>query len=66
VEEIIVTVGEPATQILELCEKKDFDLIVLGAHGNGQMVDALLGSTVQRVIRRATVPTLVVRMPEDV
>lgn len=65
VDEIIVIPGEPATRILDICDKKNFDLIVIGAHGHGRMAGAMLGSTVRRVIRRAAVPTMIVRMPEE-
>jgi nucleotide-binding universal stress UspA family protein len=34
----------------------------MGTHGHGTLADAMLGSTAQRVLRRAMVPVLTVRL----
>ncbi len=38
------------------------DLLVLGAHGGGFVRDMLLGSTTERVLRKTTLPMLIVRL----
>jgi nucleotide-binding universal stress UspA family protein len=46
-------------------EDMDADLIIIGSHGRGGLADVTLGSTSRRVLRRCTVPVLVVRLKED-
>lgn len=50
-----------ATQIVELARRERCDLIMMATHGTGGLDRALLGSVADRVVRRATVPVLVVR-----
>jgi len=42
-----------------------FDLIVIGATGEGALSRRLFGSTAQTIVRRASVPVLVVRRPAE-
>jgi nucleotide-binding universal stress UspA family protein len=56
----IVTEGTPADEILEAARREDADLIVVGTRGAGNIARLLLGSTAQRVLRRARVPVLAV------
>lgn len=64
-DEIIVRKGSPADNILEVAEAQQCDLIVMGSHGHGGLVGAVMGSTAQRVLRRSKIPVLVVRLPEE-
>lgn len=52
--------GHPATAIIEE-SKRDFDLIVMGAHGHGLITSMLVGSVTQRVVAHALCPVLVVK-----
>ncbi|HDI60610.1 MAG TPA: universal stress protein [Desulfobacteraceae bacterium] len=63
-DEIVLERGNAVQKILEVAEDRQCDLIVMGAHGHGTLADAMLGSTAQRVLRRATVPVLTVRLPD--
>ena len=63
-DETIIKVGNPVVQILETAEEKHCDLIVMGTHGRGALLDAMMGSTTNRVSRRAKIPVLSVRLPE--
>ena len=56
----IVTEGTPADEILKAARREDADLIVVGTRGAGNIARLLLGSTAQRVLRRARVPVLAV------
>lgn len=60
---IIVKIGHPVEEILKEVENNPYDLVVMGAHGQGGMADALMGSTSRRVLRRCRKPVLVVRLP---
>lgn len=64
-DDIIVERGNPVEMILTESKARNCDLIVMGTHGHGTLADAMLGSTARRVIRRSTIPVLVVRIPED-
>jgi len=63
-DEILVESGEPVETILRTAEKRNCDLIVMGSHGHGGFVEALIGSTARRVVRRSKKPVLVVQLPE--
>jgi nucleotide-binding universal stress UspA family protein len=55
-----VEVGEPAEVILEQAERDQPVLIVMGTQGLGGLQKMLLGSTTERVLRRARHPVLAV------
>lgn len=54
-------IGEPAFEIVEVARELGCDLIVLGTHGRTGLAHALLGSTAERVVRRAGCPVLTIR-----
>ena len=64
-DDIIVVRGNPVEEILKYSEENNCDLIVMGTHGQGTLVDAMMGSTARRVLRRSKKPVLVVRLPEE-
>jgi len=64
-DDIIVVRGNPVEEILKYSDEKNCDLIVMGTHGQGTLVDAMMGSTARRVLRRSKKPVLVVRLPEE-
>jgi nucleotide-binding universal stress UspA family protein len=64
-DEILVERGNPVEQILDQAKKRHCDLIVMGSHGHGTFAGAMMGSTARRVVGRAEVPVLVVRLPKD-
>jgi nucleotide-binding universal stress UspA family protein len=53
--------GDAEEEILELRETIGADLIVMGAYGHTRVRELILGSTTSHVIRKATVPVLLVR-----
>jgi nucleotide-binding universal stress UspA family protein len=53
--------GDPWRRIVELAADARADLIVLGAHGDGTLVERVLGSVAERVVRHAPTSVLVVR-----
>lgn len=64
VKQAILTVGDPATEIVATAARIQADLIFMGTHGRRGIAHALLGSVAERVIRRSTVPVLTVRCEE--
>lgn len=53
--------GEPYRTIVEYADEYDIDLIVMPTHGRSGLQRLLLGSTTERVVRRAEVPVLTIR-----
>ena len=44
-------------------EEKHAGVIVMGTHGGGALRHLLLGSTVEKILRSANIPVMVVRHP---
>ncbi len=65
INEIVVTTGNPVEEILKQAEKKESDLLVMGAHGHGILAGAMIGSISRRVLRRCKKPVLVIRLPQE-
>ena len=63
-DEIIVEKGNPVERIVKVADSRNCDIIVMGSHGHGIIEEALIGSTARRVLRQATKPVLVVRLPD--
>jgi nucleotide-binding universal stress UspA family protein len=62
---IKVVQGEPAARILEELNTGEYDLMVMGAHGQGMFMDMLLGSVANKIVRLSPVPVLTVRLPKQ-
>lgn len=58
-----VVVGKPADEILRLARELAVDLIVVGSHGVDPVAHLFVGSVAERVVRGATCPVTVVRLP---
>ncbi|MGB9683179.1 MAG: universal stress protein [bacterium] len=58
---IRVEIGNPASKILEVSEEENASLIVMGAHGEREILELLIGSVTEKVIRHSKIPVLVVR-----
>ena len=55
-----IAVGDPATEIINTVDRLAADLIVMGTQGNSGPKRLFFGSTADAVLRRSTVPVLVV------
>lgn len=53
--------GAPFVEIIQFAAENDCDLIVIGTHGHGPIHNMLLGSSAEKVVRKARCPVLVVR-----
>ena len=63
--DIAVEMGDPVEVILNKAGQEQYDLIVIAKHGHGALKGALIGDTVQRVVRRSSIPVLVVEVPVE-
>ncbi len=57
-EKTSVMAGKPYAELVRYAELNDIDLIALGVRGHGMVEELLVGSTTDRVIRRAPCPVL--------
>jgi nucleotide-binding universal stress UspA family protein len=55
--------GDPPAEILKAAETESCDLIAMTTHGHRLIKDMVLGSTIDPVRHRASVPVLLVRAP---
>ena len=55
--------GNPFAEIVRFAREGKFDLIVMGSHGHTGLAHVLLGSVVEKVVRKAPCPVLTVRDP---
>lgn len=54
-------VGHAAQEIAKLADKGGFDLLVMGSHGHGNLMNLVMGSVATQVLARSKVPVLLVR-----
>jgi len=52
--------GSPLHALLEHVKVSDADFVIVGSHGHGVIASLLLGSVAEGLVRKATVPTLVI------
>lgn len=57
----MLTMGDPAAEIVRVAEEEKADMIVLGTHGRTGMSRLLMGSVAEAVVRRSPAPVLVYR-----
>jgi len=62
--EAMVRNGIPETEIINVARELATDLIILSTHGRSGIERLLLGSTVEKVVRRAGCPIFIVRPHE--
>jgi nucleotide-binding universal stress UspA family protein len=60
----LLVVGTPVTRIVEVAEKRQVGMIILGSHGRTGLAHLLIGSKVQRVVQLSSVPVTVVKTPQ--
>ncbi len=59
----IIKRGKASEEIVKVATDRGTDLIVLATHGHSGLEHALLGSTAERVVRKAPCPVLTIRNP---
>lgn len=56
-----VRIGDPETEINEIAQESEADMIVMGTHGRSGLSHLLMGSVTESVLRHTNVPVTVVR-----
>ncbi len=60
----IVESGKPFVEIITTAREMKASLIIMGTHGLTGIAHALLGSTAEKVVRKAPCPVLTVKRPD--
>lgn len=60
-----VAVGDPGHALVEIAERFDCDLVVMGARGVGALRGGLLGSVANAVLHAAKVPVTIVNRTQN-
>jgi len=53
--------GTTGETIAKFAESGKFDLVIMGSHGHGVLVNLVMGSVATQVLARSKVPVLLVR-----
>jgi nucleotide-binding universal stress UspA family protein len=56
----LLVVGTPVTRILEIAERKQASMIIIGSHGRTGLSHLLVGSKAERVVQLSPIPVTVV------
>lgn len=57
--------GSPLQMLLDHIKQSGADFVVVGSHGHGVIASLLLGSVAEGMVRRASVPTLIVPVARE-
>jgi nucleotide-binding universal stress UspA family protein len=57
----VAKVGPAADLIAATADKGDFDMLIMGSHGQGSLVNLVMGSVATKVLARTKVPVLLIR-----
>lgn len=57
---VLLALGNPPEEILEVAEKESCNLIAMTSHGHRFLGDVFYGSTIEEVRHKATIPILVI------
>ena len=57
----VIKTGIPFKTIMDTIEKENFDLVVIGNKGRGNIAGTLFGSNAEKLLRHSNVPVLSVR-----
>ena len=63
--EMEVAKGDPAHTLIDILERFDCEMVIMGARGLGILRSALLGSVTHELLHAAGVPVMIVKPDED-
>jgi nucleotide-binding universal stress UspA family protein len=64
-DEIVVTTGKPAEEIVKQIEASGCDVVVMGYHERSMLEKAVLSGVTRKVLRRSKKPVLLVPLAEE-
>jgi nucleotide-binding universal stress UspA family protein len=56
--DVISLIGEPALALVDTARTRGYDLIVMGTHGRGSVMNVVMGSVTTKVLATTTLPVL--------
>lgn len=59
--QFVAKTGPAAEVIAEAARKGGHDLLVMGSHGHGSLINLVMGSVATKVLARSSLPTLLIR-----
>ena len=59
--ETIICTGVPYRALLDIIDQKKPELLVMGTKGRSNLIDTIVGSCAQKMLRRSPIPVLSVR-----
>ena len=65
VSKILVPVGHPQNEILNVADEEGCDVIILGTHGKGFLAHTFLGSVSSSVLHRTRKPVFIIPLPPE-
>ena len=65
VSKVIVRVGYPVEEILSVADEEGCDVIILGNHGKGFLIQTFLGSVSRGVLDRTRKPVFIIPLPPE-
>ncbi|MCX8123949.1 MAG: universal stress protein [Spirochaetes bacterium] len=57
----LIIEGIPFREIIQIAQEHNVSCIVLGSHGKSNIEEMLLGSVTEKVVRKSTIPCLVIK-----
>ena len=57
----LLVVGTPVSRIIEVAEKRQANMIIVGSHGRTGLSRALIGSKAERLVRLSPIPVIVIK-----
>ena len=63
-DDVLVRVGHPVREIIDVAVTGNFDLVVMGTHGHSLLDGILLGSVARGVVQKCPVPVLTIRLSQ--
>ena len=59
----VLKLGSPAAEIVRFADEEKMEMIVIATHGESAFHHFIFGSVAEKVIRLASCPVLVIRVP---
>jgi nucleotide-binding universal stress UspA family protein len=65
ISKILVPIGSPVEEILKAAEEESCDVLVLGVHKKGFLLNALLGHVASSVLEKSKKPVFIIPLPSE-